>query len=186
MSKMVKCKTCGADIASSAKSCPSCGAKNKKSIFTKWWFWVIVVIIAVVAVGGGSSSSDKTNSTQQATNVEETAINNGTAQTEEVIVITAEDLAKAFEDNEINANKLYKDKMVEVTGEVSDIGEALGSTYITLEAGEEFALTQAQCFFKNEEQINKIAELSKGDTVTVIGKCDGKSMNVGVNDCSFK
>ena len=30
MSKMIKCKTCGADIASSAKSCPGCGAKNKK------------------------------------------------------------------------------------------------------------------------------------------------------------
>ncbi|NOW20903.1 rubrerythrin [Clostridium saccharobutylicum] len=32
MSKMIKCKTCGADIASSAKTCPSCGAKNKKAI----------------------------------------------------------------------------------------------------------------------------------------------------------
>ena len=29
--KMVKCKTCGAEIAKSAKTCPKCGAKQKKS-----------------------------------------------------------------------------------------------------------------------------------------------------------
>ena len=101
------------------------------------------------------------------------------------------DIPLAFEE----AKKLIKGKelryavmppLCTMTYFVSDIGEVLGSTYITLEAGEEFAITQAQCFFKDEEQINKVAELSKGDTVTIIGKCDGKSMNVEVNDCSFK
>lgn len=33
MAKMKKCATCGADIASSAKACPKCGATNKKPIF---------------------------------------------------------------------------------------------------------------------------------------------------------
>ena len=33
MSKMKNCKVCGAEIATSAKSCPKCGAKNKKSIW---------------------------------------------------------------------------------------------------------------------------------------------------------
>ncbi|MGP1410396.1 MAG: FxLYD domain-containing protein [Peptoanaerobacter stomatis] len=40
-----KCNTCGADIATSAKTCPSCGASNKKSIFKKSWFWIIIIII---------------------------------------------------------------------------------------------------------------------------------------------
>lgn len=30
MGKMIKCRTCETDIASSAKVCPSCEAKNKK------------------------------------------------------------------------------------------------------------------------------------------------------------
>ncbi len=45
MAKIIKCKTCGADIASSAKSCPGCGARNKKPFYTKIWFWVLIVII---------------------------------------------------------------------------------------------------------------------------------------------
>ena len=57
MSKMIKCKTCGVNIASSAKSCPSCGAKNKKPIYTKWWFWVLVILIIGAGASGGSSSN---------------------------------------------------------------------------------------------------------------------------------
>lgn len=44
-SKMIVCKTCGAEIAKSAKSCPHCGAKNKKPVFKRWWFWVIVIAL---------------------------------------------------------------------------------------------------------------------------------------------
>ncbi|WP_236885879.1 zinc-ribbon domain-containing protein [Clostridioides difficile] len=32
MSKMIQCKSCSKEIASNAKSCPNCGAKNKKTI----------------------------------------------------------------------------------------------------------------------------------------------------------
>lgn len=189
MSKMIKCKTCGAEIASSAKICPSCGAKNKKPFYTKWWFWVIVIIICAAAIGGGSESSNTTNSSDKV--VTDTISNADTnvakeSDVEEVIIVSAEELAKAFEDNEISANKQYKDKMLEITGTVYNIGEMLGDTYIVLASGEEFAITQTQCSFKDEDQINKVAELAKGDKVTVIGKCTGKSMNVGVNDCKFK
>ncbi len=57
MSKMMKCKTCGVDIASSAKSCPSCGAKNKKPFYTKWWFWVLAILIVSGALGGNQGST---------------------------------------------------------------------------------------------------------------------------------
>lgn len=185
MAKIIKCKTCGADMATNAKSCPSCGAKNKKPIYTKWWFWVLVILIIGAGASGGGSDSNNTDVQSSNTNVQ--ANNEEVAKPEEeVIVISAEELAKAFEDNEVKANQLYKDKMVEVTGTVSSIGEILGSTYITLDAAEDFALTQTQCFFDDEDQINKVASLSKGDTVTIVGKVDGKSINVGVDDCKFK
>lgn len=189
---MIKCKTCGADIAANAKTCPSCGAKNKKPFYTKWWFWVIVALVILGAVGGNSNSN---NSSANADNSVETKKEEVKVEQkdevkeepkEEVIVVSAEELAKAFEDNEISANKQYKDKMLEISGTISDIGEMLGSTYITLEAEEDFAITQTQCFFKDEEQIDKIAELSKGEKVTLIGKCEGKSLNVSVKDCYFK
>lgn len=61
-SKMIKCTSCQADIAKSAKACPSCGAKNKKPIFKKWWFWVLVVFI-IAGIAGGSE--DTTSETQE-------------------------------------------------------------------------------------------------------------------------
>lgn len=183
MAKIIKCKTCGADMASNAKSCPGCGAKNKKPIYTKWWFWVLVILIIGAGASGGNSDSSNSGSSDVQVSNTDTAV---AKPEEEVVVVSAEDLAKAFEDNEVNANQLYKGKMVEVTGTIADIGEMLGSTYITLNAAEDFALTQAQCFFSDKEQINKIASLSKGDTVTIVGKVDGKSINVGIDDCIFK
>lgn len=34
---LIKCKDCGSEVSSSAKSCPRCGAKVPR---VKWWLWV--------------------------------------------------------------------------------------------------------------------------------------------------
>lgn len=47
MSKMVKCKTCGAEISKASKSCPNCGAKQPRKVI------IISIIIIVIAVIGG-------------------------------------------------------------------------------------------------------------------------------------
>ena len=54
MSKMKQCKACSKEIATNAKSCPGCGAKNKKPIYKRVWFWVVAVII----VAGATSTDD--------------------------------------------------------------------------------------------------------------------------------
>jgi uncharacterized OB-fold protein len=60
MGKMTKCKTCGADIAKSAKVCPACGANQKKPVV----LIVIAVFIAIgiigTAFGGNSLENDIT------------------------------------------------------------------------------------------------------------------------------
>lgn len=58
--KLTTCKACGAEIAKSAKSCPHCGAKNRKPIFKKWWFWVIIIIL-LNTLGSSKSSTDRKN-----------------------------------------------------------------------------------------------------------------------------
>lgn len=75
MAKMINCKTCGNEIASSAKICPSCGAKNKKPIYKKWWVWLIAIIVVALIAGGGNSSNNgttlnDTTSNQETTNKE--------------------------------------------------------------------------------------------------------------------
>lgn len=54
MAKMKKCKSCGKEIASNAKICPGCGAKNKKPFYKAIWFWVIVVIVIFAIAGSGN------------------------------------------------------------------------------------------------------------------------------------
>ncbi len=64
--KMTKCKTCGADIASSARVCPACGAKNSKPIYKRWWFWVIAVIFLFSIIPGKSDSQTAVQNTSVA------------------------------------------------------------------------------------------------------------------------
>lgn len=45
--KMMACKTCGTQMAKSAKKCPSCGAKNKKPPV-----FLIIVLALVIVLGG--------------------------------------------------------------------------------------------------------------------------------------
>ena len=47
--KMVLCRNCNTPIPKTAKVCPSCGARNKKSFYKHFWF---LVLILVVAIGG--------------------------------------------------------------------------------------------------------------------------------------
>lgn len=95
MAKIIKCKTCGADIASSAKSCPGCGARNKKPFYTKIWFWILIVIIIGVAASGGDSSSTtgqnamstNTDSQSNDTDIQQSSSNEKTTDVKEVYLL---------------------------------------------------------------------------------------------------
>ena len=52
MDKMRICKICGAEISASAKSCPSCGAKNKPPVYKRIWFWLFIALVVIPEVGG--------------------------------------------------------------------------------------------------------------------------------------
>ena len=55
---MKPCTACGAPIASKAKVCPRCGAKNKKPIYARVWFWLLIVFVVLVIVIAASSGDD--------------------------------------------------------------------------------------------------------------------------------
>lgn len=93
MSKMKNCKTCSAEIAISEKSCPKCGAKNKKPIWKQWWVWILVVSILFAAIGGLGDSSNVNDTISPAT---------------EDVVIDSSDLATKIVDDAINKFNLDK------------------------------------------------------------------------------
>jgi len=100
------------------------------------------------------------------------------------IEISSKDLAAEYDKNEIAADNKYGGKNVRVTGEVQDMGkDFMDEVYITLEGKDLFQ--SVQVYFDDSEAEGKAAELSKGDTVTIEGECDGMIINVQIVDAVF-
>ncbi|WP_207733524.1 DUF4352 domain-containing protein [Romboutsia sp. 1001285H_161024_C4] len=122
MAKLINCKSCGNEIASNAKACPKCGAKNSKPFYKKIWFWVLVVIIIAAIAGSGSNkpklvSEDKPIVTKEEKSNKEEVFNIGDTieldkfkiTVNEVKTTNGSDFIKPQEGNEF----LYVDATVE-------------------------------------------------------------------------
>lgn len=171
---MKTCKHCKAEVPADAKKCKHCTG-DLRNWFVRHWIitgFIIVMFIGAVAGSGGNkqngSSSRKTD----------------TADTETAAIkITATQLASEYTANEISADSKYKDKILEVSGTVSNVGIILGSPYVTLKTNE--ILSDIQCMLKDSEQ-SKAGNLQKGQKVVVKGKGGGKSLNIALNNCSIE
>ena len=170
--KMIICKTCGAEIASNAKACPKCGAKNRKPIYKKWWFYALIVIILIGVIGGSksdpvSSSSNENNSPSVTTKAQVNA-------TPEPITYTHYNVTELFDDlnaNAMKAQSTYKGQYVEIEGYLGTIDS--NGKYIGLSAGDknlDYLFQEVQCYIKTDEQKNAILEMKKGDSLIVRGK----------------
>ena len=60
MAKLVKCKTCGNDIAKTAKVCPHCGAKNHRSGGCGVIIVALLILLAIGYIGKSTGSSTTT------------------------------------------------------------------------------------------------------------------------------
>lgn len=74
--KLTICKACGQELAKTAKTCPHCGAKNKKPIFTKWWFWIVIVMFIGTVIGASGEGDGNSDSN---TNVSANTVTNTTS-----------------------------------------------------------------------------------------------------------
>ena len=65
---MKKCKECGEEVSSSAKSCPKCG-KDQRNFFKKHPVLSVIGVLVVLGIilGSGGSSSNEPKNTLQAT-----------------------------------------------------------------------------------------------------------------------
>lgn len=90
--------------------------------------------------------------------------------TEEIIEITSTELIDAFNENQVKCSKLYDKKKIKVTGTVQSVGtDILNNIYVCLGHDTEFTFVGIQCYAKNKDVENQIAELKEGDIITVIG-----------------
>lgn len=171
--KMTTCKTCGKEMAKSAKVCPSCGAKNKKPFFTRPWFIAIVALIIIGAIAsGGKSESGNTTKVADKTNSNNSEVKDTAAESTTIAIeyadYTVDDLMAQLEENALKASNDHKGENVRITGKLNNIDSS--GKYISLVPNTDFAIIGVQCYIKNDETKAKVAELSKDSLVTLTGK----------------
>lgn len=162
MGKMKLCKTCGKEVAKSAKVCPNCGANLKTGIFKKVGigFGIIIVICIIIGVtnsngsdtqpSSNQNSPSKTNiQTQQKKNTKPTWNKKETDASKNGNVSVAVDLIKSNGNLKAVATSPspsavakapwnYYGKVVKIAGEICDIQEyPTGSDWSKLLGGKE-------------------------------------------------
>lgn len=145
---------------------------------------VAVVFVGLMVLGMIIGDDTKTASVEStASNEPVKAVAPETKQPkEEVITVGVEELCTSYEKNEVAADKKYKGKLIKITGKVDDIKkDILDDLYVTLKRQKDFELCQPQCFFDDEHE-DQLANLNKGQTVTIIGRADGLFMNVIIKE----
>ena len=100
MSKLINCKSCSNEIAYSAKSCPNCGAKNKKPFYKRGWFIALVIIIILGAIGESENNDTTTIKNNETTEVEQVS-NEKDQTTEEVSSENQEVEVEEVESNDV-------------------------------------------------------------------------------------
>ena len=175
--KLTTCDSCGAGIATLAKTCPQCGAKVKRPITKKWWFWVVVVVIIAAIVGGtsGSKSGDKPAPDEPMTPQQPISYTH----------YNVTELFDALKNNAMKAQSDFKDQYVEIEGYL-DVVDSDGK-YIGVGAAPNdynYILQNVQCYIKDDTQKQQIMEIGTESPITVrgkiisVGEVLGFSMNI--------
>ena len=184
--KLKPCRVCGAEIAKNAKTCPSCGAKNKKPVYLRPWFILLAIVLAA-AVAGSSGSSDKEGSVSSSPNSAQASVSSGSQiQEDPEVVYTPYSVAQMMDDlnsNALKASKTYDDQYVEISGKL-DVIDSSGDYISLVPSDNSFYIIGVQCYITTEDQLEQIMEMSIGDSVTLRGKITdvgeilGYSMNI--------
>ena len=149
MSKMKKCKVCSKEIASNAKTCPECGAKNKKAIYKRPWFIVLAIIIIIGAIGGSSYEDSTVANNETISEVEQNQdkeISNNQGGKKEVLVKENEE---KLEKKEVKVEKVPKEyksalRKAKVYSDTMSMSKAGLYDQLTSEYGEKFSAEAAQ------------------------------------------
>ena len=132
--------------------------------------FLLALIIFIAIVGCGICNRSETKKNEQ--------------QDPEVIV-TAETLIKDYRENEVSADDKYRNKILEVTGVVSQVKkESLSRVIVILQKPKTY--WGVKCQLKKEYK-DEAGDLRAGDKITVIGKCTGlKYRSPYLRNCRIK
>ena len=100
----------------------------------------------------------------------------------EYIKVTVKTMLDDMDSNPVTAKEKYIDQYLEVTGVVCDI--AGNGKRIDIGTSKNSTLNSVFCSLKDSAQIEKVKQISNGDSITVRGKCfqAGKILGYGLDD----
>lgn len=88
------------------------------------------------------------------------------------------DINQAYEENPVAADQVWENKLVQVEGVVADISRgAFGGTNIEFRGG-------GTVYFRSDQQ-NRVAQVRKGQKISVIGKAGGLMGKATIRDAVF-
>ena len=93
--------------------------------------------------------------------------------------LTANELFDSFEQNEKESLTKFEGKVIEVSGEVSQVNESDTTLTVVLTV-ENAMIGGVNCSFQNVA-----TKLTKGELVTIKGRCQGYLMNVILTNCTL-
>ena len=98
--------------------------------------------------------------------------------------ISAKDLISEYEANEIAADGKYKDKVLDVRGDIKDFGVGLfEQKYVSLSDGKDYSFNSLRCNFE-DENASQLIDLAKGHEVVLRGLNSGMLfMSVSLDNC---
>lgn len=101
------------------------------------------------------------------------------------IKVSAAALIKAYDNNEVKADATYKGQLLEVSGKVAGVKSSWGSTFVEIGTGSAFEWG-IDCKMEKSQK-DTVAQLDTGDSITIIGVCEGLSfLSVSLDECRIK
>lgn len=158
-------------------------AEKKPLIITLSFIGFFILIFIIGKAGGNSTTSKISNAA---------TTNNSTIQKEdkkvETIKVSAIQIYNDYKENEVSADNKYKDKLVDVSGEVDKIGkDFMDVPYVSLVTlkNEIMDLSMVQCKF-DKDKMAELASLKKGTRLIIRGTVNGSVATiVQIEDCEI-
>jgi hypothetical protein len=187
------CSSCGAKVSETATFCGSCGTRVSQAApndtrskpghreapsHTRLKLLLIILLLVsglyyLLRLNPPGSGGPSTSASQ--------------VDSSPAIEITATALVQAYQDNEVAADQRFKGTTLLVSGAVDSVGKDVwGAPYVSLRTDEEaLGLRSVQAMFSRSDEW-RVASLSKGQRVSIRGRCDGMLGNVLLQDSTLK
>jgi hypothetical protein len=197
MAKLVACRACGNQVSTEAKACPRCGAPPKHlhvaRIIAGGISTVLLVMVVVSAVGAADKATEDVRTAPRRSEPAAAPARAAAAPAPtpapvppaQAINVSAEQLRRDYEVNEVSADERYRGKVLLVTGLVTAVKkDVLDEPFVELSTGNQFMSVHAR-FAVGSDGV--LREFLRGDKIVV--RCVGNNVVIGspqVKDCVLK